>query len=128
MFDRVMAAGFFVAALMLASVLYHDRYAAPACHADAVVSAVLQQVQGEGQSAAYLSDARPRNPALLAAVRGYFEPHRACVGDLVPNEDLSATGRGAPVFYQVERDGRLSVQAQRADPAGPRLAGDVAAG
>ncbi|GAB0114185.1 hypothetical protein [Acidisoma sp. C75] len=128
MLDRVMATGFLVGALLLAAVIYHSRYAAPACAADRVSGYVLQQVQSRvGDQGVYLLNARPLSGGALTALLDYFAPHRACQVDVAPIEDMQSLdkSRWVKVLYSVEREkrsGKLIVFAHSAGLADPRFA------
>lgn len=100
MFDRIMATLFLVGGVALAVYLYHGRYAAPACDADAVASSLSSQIKAKvGQSGVYLLNAKETEG-------GFFSSLRHCQVDAAPIVDLVPLGRGhwVKVHYEVKLD------------------------
>lgn len=102
MFDRIMIAICLCGGLALAGFLYQDRYAAQACDADDVSSALIAQIkQKVGANGLYLLNARQ-----LAG--GYFSRLRQCEVDAAPIVDSVTLGHDhwVKVLYTVGLDHR----------------------
>lgn len=124
MLDRIMATTFLAGGVGLAVFLFHNRYAAPACNADAVTGAVTSQIEGKvGAGGLYLLNAHGTGG-------GFFSPVRHCQVDAAPIVDAEALGKDhwVKIFYDAVRDrqtGKMTVAARIGGPVTPRFAANA---
>jgi hypothetical protein len=128
MFDRIMAICYLTGGLVLAALLFHARYAAPACDANVVSGAVLNQIKSQsGSDGVYLLDTRALQDSTLQVLMHYFSASRRCEVDVAPIKELQTVDKNhwTRILYSVSRDrktGKLTVLASTDGLADPKFA------
>jgi hypothetical protein len=100
MFDRIMVTICLLGGTALAVYLYQDRYAAQACDASDISSALLGQIKGKvGSNGLYLLNAKQTEG-------WYFSRQRQCEVDAAPIVDSVTLGHDhwRKIFYTVGLD------------------------